>query len=79
VIAAATHPEIGKIPAMVVAADSIELRAKAFIGHNRNRLQLTPGQLYYSPEIRSRLLCIRLAPLPAWPSAVFLPRMVNSS
>lgn len=45
-IAAATHPGIEKIPVMVVFADQRESRAAAFVGHNRDRIQLTPMQMH---------------------------------
>lgn len=47
-IAAATHPKITKIPVMIVDAASARNRAEAFIGHNRERLNVTYAQLYYS-------------------------------
>lgn len=45
-IAAASHPEIDSIPVMVVDAPNVEDRARAFIGHNRDRITVTPNQLY---------------------------------
>lgn len=45
-IAAATHPGIDTIPVMVVDAPNVEDRARAFIGHNRDRITVTPNQLY---------------------------------
>lgn len=45
-IAAATHPLIGKIPVQVVEAARIEDRAAAFIGHNRDRIAVTPVQMH---------------------------------
>lgn len=47
-IAAATHPAIDKIPIMVVDAEQVESRARAFIGHNRDRIAVTPLQLHHS-------------------------------
>lgn len=47
-IAAASHPKISKIPVMVVSASSLKTRADAFMGHNRDRLAITPAQLFYS-------------------------------
>lgn len=47
-IAAASHPYIKKIPVLVVQADNIQARAEAFMGHNRDRLAITPMQLFYS-------------------------------
>lgn len=45
-IAAASHPAIKDIPVMVVKADDIKDRAKAFLGRNRDRIAVTPNQLY---------------------------------
>lgn len=40
--AAATHPDVDKIPVMVVQAEDVAARAHAFVGHNRDRIGLTP-------------------------------------
>lgn len=40
-IAAATHPKIKDIPVMVVKADEVADRARAFLGRNRDRIK--PG------------------------------------
>jgi hypothetical protein len=45
-IAAATHPDIVQIPVMVVEAPEKQERAAAFIGHNRDRIAVTPAQLH---------------------------------
>lgn len=47
-IAAASHPGIDKIPVMVVEAPELQARALAFIGHNRDRLQVTAMQLHHA-------------------------------
>ena len=46
--AAASHPGIEKIPVMVVDAAAVADRAEAFVGHNKNRLNLTPQAIYYA-------------------------------
>ena len=46
-IAAASHPEIEAIPVMVVRAELMERRADAFVSHNRDRLTMTPAQIFY--------------------------------
>lgn len=46
-IAAASHPEVHQIPVMVVPAERIERRADAFVSHNRDRLTMTPAQVFY--------------------------------
>lgn len=47
-IAAASHGGIGEIDVMVVEAEGGEARAKAFIGHNRDRVQITNTQLFFA-------------------------------
>ena len=47
-IAAATHPAIKTIPVMVVKADDVADRARAFLGRNRDRITVTPNQLHYA-------------------------------
>lgn len=45
-IAAATHPGIELIPVVVVEAAAQVDRAHAFIGHNRDRVAITPAQMH---------------------------------
>jgi hypothetical protein len=45
-IAAATHPKIESIPVLVVEAADVATRAKAFLGHNRDRIQVTATQMF---------------------------------
>lgn len=45
-IAAASHPLIDKIPVMVVEAEDVADRASAFLGHNRDRLNVTRPQIH---------------------------------
>lgn len=47
-IAAATHGGIGTLPVMVVEADGQAAQARAFIGHNRDRVNITNAQLYFA-------------------------------
>lgn len=47
-IAAASHPLVDRIPVMVVSAVERADRASAFIGHNRDRLQITQMQMHYA-------------------------------
>lgn len=47
-IAAVTHGGIGKIPVMVVDAVEMSDRAKAFVGHNRDRLMLSQVSIHYA-------------------------------
>src|SRR6185437_2462885 len=45
-IAAASHPEIQTIPVMVVKAADLRRRAEAFVAHNRDRVAMTPAQVF---------------------------------
>lgn len=47
-MAAATHPEVDKIPVMVVDASDVAARAAAFVGHNKDRLALTQMAIYHA-------------------------------
>lgn len=47
-IAALTHGGIGAIDVMVVEADDQTERARAFIGHNRDRVPITNTQLFFA-------------------------------
>lgn len=45
-IGAVTHGAIEQIPVLIIKADRQELRANAFVRHNRDRIQVTPTQLH---------------------------------
>jgi hypothetical protein len=47
-IAAVTHGGIARLPVVVVTLPDEDLRARAFIAHNRDRLHLTPMQMHYA-------------------------------
>ena len=47
-IAACSHPMVGTIPVMIVVAAERADRAQAFIGQNRDRLQITPMQMHFA-------------------------------
>lgn len=47
-IAAASHPQVDQIPVMVVVAEDRAARASSFIGHNRDRLNITPMQMHFA-------------------------------
>ncbi|MDE4914327.1 hypothetical protein PQI07_27025 [Methylobacterium sp. 092160098-2] len=47
-ISAASHPRVDRIPVMVVEAEDRESRAAAFIGHNRDRIAVTPMQIFHA-------------------------------
>lgn len=46
-IAASSHPGIQRIPVLIVQAQNIGKRAAAFVSHNRDRLNMTPAQIFY--------------------------------
>lgn len=47
-IAASTHPDINEIPVMIVSADTIADRARAFVRHNQDRIAMTATQIFYA-------------------------------
>lgn len=47
-IAAVTHGGIGQIPVMIVETGDVASRAKAFVGHNRDRIGITAQQIFYA-------------------------------
>jgi hypothetical protein len=47
-IAALSHGGIGEIDVMVVEADEVGERADAFLGHNRDRIAVTNGELFFA-------------------------------
>jgi len=47
-IGAVTHGGIPQIPVMVVEALEAQDRARAFVGHNKDRLTVTPQQIYFA-------------------------------
>lgn len=47
-IAAASHPSIETIPVMIVDAVDRADQAAAFIGHNKDRINITKGQMHFA-------------------------------
>lgn len=47
-IAAASVPTVKKIPVMLVEAETLEARAGAFLGHNADRIAVTPLQMHHA-------------------------------
>jgi hypothetical protein len=47
-IAAASHPDVAQIPIMIILAEARADQAQAFVGHNRDRLNITPMQLHFA-------------------------------
>ena len=50
-IAAATHGGLDKIPVMLVVTRDSAARADAFVGHNRDRLNVTPQQVFHAQVV----------------------------
>lgn len=50
-IAAATHPDIELIPVMIVTAETLSDRARAFMGHNKDRIAVTPLQIHHTSVV----------------------------
>lgn len=46
--AAASHPNIGMIPVMIVEAADVPAQAAAFVGQNTQRLGVTPLQVFFA-------------------------------
>lgn len=46
-IGAASHPDIETIPIMLVDAGTIEARASSFVAHNRDRVAMSPYQVFH--------------------------------
>lgn len=47
-IAAASHPGIKTIPILVIDAPALERRAESFVAHNRDRLAMSPLQIFHA-------------------------------
>ncbi|TCR68268.1 DUF6551 family protein [Bosea sp. BK604] len=47
-IAALSHGGIGEIDVMVVESSAVGERAEAFLGHNRDRIAVTTGELFFA-------------------------------
>ncbi len=58
--AAACHPNVPKIPVMVVDADDVASRADNFVGHNRDRLALTNLAIYRADLVRGDSVAIAI-------------------
>ncbi|MGE5510304.1 MAG: hypothetical protein ACM31O_03520 [Bacteroidota bacterium] len=60
-IAAASHGYLETIPVMMVSADSIAERARAFIGQNRDRLAMSQSQIHHSAVVAGDADAVALA------------------
>lgn len=59
-IAAASHGGIAKIPVMVVPCIDLAARAAAFVGHNRDRLGLTPYAVHRAEVAAGEATALRI-------------------
>lgn len=46
-IGAASHPDIDRIPVMIVDAGTVAARADSFVAHNRDRVAMSPYQVFH--------------------------------
>ncbi len=77
-IAAATNPHIERIPIVLIKARSQIERAQSFLGHNRDRLSITPLQMHYSALIAQDPIAMQIDEV-ARASGVVIPRNTPSS
>lgn len=77
-IAAASHPAIHEIPVMIVEAPETAGRAGAFIGHNRDRLPITPVRMHRAALAAGDPTAVKVQAL-ADAAGVTLPRDNRSS
>jgi hypothetical protein len=75
--AAASHPAIEKIPVMIVGAEDVAARAAAFVGHNRDRLGLTPPMIYYAELAAGEAMAVVIDRACKVAGAHVLPTSVN--
>jgi len=60
-IAAASHPDIKKIPVFLVEATEVSSRARGFIAHNKDRIAMTAMQLHHSSVVAGDPEAIEIA------------------
>lgn len=72
-IAAASHPGIAKIPVLIVAAKRVEARAEAFVSHNRDRLAMSPFQIFHAQATSGDKTAIAMLEIAARTGAI-IPR-----
>jgi hypothetical protein len=76
-IAAASHPLVAEIPVMVVMAETQASQAAAFVGQNKDRLQLTPMQLHHAAVSAGDVAALELEALCAAAGVRVLLNPVN--
>ena len=76
-ISTASHPKIPKIPVMIVKADTSADRAAAFVGHNRDRVQLTAQMIYFAELQAGDELAIAVDAACRATGATILPKPVS--
>lgn len=75
--AAASHPGLSKIPVMVVSAVEAASRARAFVGHNRDRLGLTQMAIFHAEVAAGDPVALKVAEACKNAGAEILSRSVN--
>lgn len=78
-IAAATHPDIDKIPVMIVEVPERSERAGAFIGHNRDRVAVTALQLHVAAVAAGDADAMAVARVAAGAGVTVLTRIPGAS
>lgn len=76
-IAAASHPQLPKIPVMIVDAATAADRAGAFVGHNRDRVALTPVVIFHAELAAGDVLGQQVAEACRRSGAKVLDKMIN--
>jgi len=76
-IASACHPQLPKIPVMIVDAATAADRAGAFVGHNRDRVALTPVVIFHAELAAGDVLGQQVAEACRRSGAKVLEKMIN--
>lgn len=74
---AASHPDVDKIPVMVVDAADVAARASAFVGHNKDRLALTQMAIFHAELASGDALAMTIDRACKAAGAVILNKPVN--
>lgn len=72
-IAAASHSGVTQIPVMIASADLLVKRAEAFVSHNRDRIAMTPHQIFHAELAAGSAVASAMAAL-AKKTGAIIPR-----
>ena len=75
--ACATHPDIDKIPVAVVGATTVAGRARAFVGHNRDRVGLTQMAIFHADVVAGNELAVMIDRAAKAAGAKVLPKAIS--